>query len=67
MGPASSWIPCPTQRARRLRVTVGYEREYCKHFDKRRPLLPKMLPTPWRDEAEELTEQWADRILKELE
>lgn len=46
-------------------VTVGVNRTYSVHFDRRRPIFPETLPISWRSALEKTIEKWADKILTE--
>ncbi len=51
---------------RGVQVTVGYGRNYAKYFDEKRPLFPKVIPQGWQEALDKRTEEWADKIAKEV-
>lgn len=44
-------------------VTVGANRSYSVHFDRRRPIFPETLPASWGPPLEKIIDKWANRIL----
>lgn len=46
-------------------VTVGYGREYSKHFDKDRPLLPETLPPQWEAKCEKQVSKIVEKIIRD--
>lgn len=47
-------------------VTVGYNSNYAKHFDKVRPLMPERIPRRWQNALDQQAQEWADKITKEV-
>ena len=52
--------------SRGAEVTVGYGRNYARYFDAVRPLMPAALPNSWQKELDQRTEDWANKIAKEV-
>lgn len=50
--------------ARARRVTVGFGREYAKHFDKLRPLIPERTPEAWVQQMEEIVGDFVEDMMR---
>lgn len=45
-------------------VTVSYAREYDKHVDEARPLIPDETPKEWTDECVLMTKEWLEEQIR---